>query len=201
MPITPPRLAVLAALLSNARTTFRLVGLFPIYAWMRQLLQGPKPGHDGVLYTTAVTQCTLYGIFQLLENIAVLTDAGVLSKSVTARWNSSGDTARIKLWCYRAWFAGVLCDLVRLGREAQLERSRRANRSAVEGQSEKVREEDLTKDVQWWLELLVPVGWTPLALHCSLEGGLPGFNLLIMGLSGFVAGLPRAAALWRQTAA
>lgn len=165
---------------------------------MRQLLQGPKPGQDAVLYMTALTQCTLYGIFQLLENIAVLQDAGVLAKIATARWNPSGDTARIKLWCYRAWFGGVLCDFVRLGREAQLESSRRAKRTAVQSRAE--QEEDRAKDSKWWSEALVPVGWTPMALHCSLEGGLPGFNLLIMGLSGFTAGLPRIAALWKQTA-
>lgn len=198
--VAPPSLAILAGMIGNARTTLRLVGLLPIYAWMRQLLQGPKPGQDEILWATALAQCTLYGVFQLLENIAVLQDGGVLQKSVTARWNPSGDTARIKLWSYRSWFAGVLCDFVRLAREAQLERSKRARRSYAEAKSIEVREEDAKTDIKWWTELIVPIGWFPLALHCSLEAGLPNFNLGIMGMSGFTAGLSRTAALWAATA-
>lgn len=198
--IAPPSTAVLAALIGNARTTLRLVGLLPIYAWMRTLISGPKPGQDEILWATAFTQCSLYGAFQLLENIAVLQDAGVLSKNITARWNPSGDTARIKLWSYRAWFGGILCDFIRLGREAQLERVKRTNRTDAQVKSIDAREEDARTDIRWWTEMLVPISWFPLALHCSLEAGLPNFNLGIMGMSGFGAGLSKTAALWASTA-
>ena len=56
-------------------TTLRLLGVPPLYAWLRQLLQGPKPGQDRVLYATALTQCTFYLLFQSLENIALLQEA------------------------------------------------------------------------------------------------------------------------------
>ena len=51
----PSHIAALGALLSSCRTTLRLFGLFPLYAWLRQLLAGPKPGQDPVLYATALT--------------------------------------------------------------------------------------------------------------------------------------------------
>jgi hypothetical protein len=162
----------------------------PLYAWLRQLLQGPKQGQDRVLYATALTQCVFYLIFQSFENIALLTDHKVFSSSLTSRWNTSGNTARIYIWSYRAWFAGVVCDFVRLAREAQLATQKRANRVESEKQSVSVLEEDQKADAKWWSE----------ALHCALENGLPGFNLGIMGMSGGIAGLGKFAAMWQATA-
>lgn len=178
----------------------RLFGLFPLYAWLRQLLQGPKPGQDPVLYTTALTQCTLYIAFQFLENVALLTDHKILPASASARWNPSGTTARIYLWSYRAWLGGVLCDFVRLGREAQMERATRAKRSVAESKAIDTKDQDAKTDAKWWSEAIVPVAWLPMALQASLEAGLPGFNLGIMGVSGGLAGLGRTYALWAATA-
>jgi hypothetical protein len=172
----------------------------PLYAWLRQLLQGPKQGQDRVLYATALTQCVFYLIFQSFENIALLTDHKVFSSSLTSRWNTSGNTARIYIWSYRAWFAGVVCDFVRLAREAQLATQKRANRVESEKQGVSVLEEDQKADAKWWSEAVVPAAWFPMALHCALENGLPGFNLGIMGMSGGIAGLGKFAAMWQATA-
>lgn len=164
---------------------------------MRTLLQGPKPGQDGVLYATALTQCTFYILFQGLENIGLLTDQKILSPAATARWNKSGSTATIYLWSYRAWLAGVLCDFVRLGREAQLQSAAKAKRSSTDVS---VTEEDEKADAKWWSELVVPFSWLPVALHASNEGGIPYMNLGIMGACGAMAGLSRTTALWQSTA-
>jgi len=195
----PSHIAALGTMLSTTRTTLRLFGLFPMYAQLRRLMQGPKPGQDQVLYTTAVTQCTLYMAFQFLENVALLTDYKVLPTSYTARYTakSGGTTARIYLWSYRAWLGGVLCDVVRLAREAQLERSKRSKRSQGEVA---VTDEDKQLDAQWWTQLIVPLSWLPMAAHCAKEGGIPGFNLGVMGMSGGVAGLGRISELWAATA-
>ena len=85
----PSPIVALATLLSSARTTLRLLGLPPLYAWMRQLSQGPQKGQDSVLYATAVTQCAFYLIFQSFENIALLTDNKVFSSSLTSLSTSS----------------------------------------------------------------------------------------------------------------
>lgn len=153
-----------------------------------------------MLYATALTQCTFYLLFQSLENIALLTDHKVLSPALTARFNKSGSTARIYIWSYRAWFAGVVCDFVRLGREAQLERAKRAKRPEGEKSGVSVLEEDQKADAKWWAEAVVPASWFPMALHFALENGLPGFNLGVMGMAGGIAGLGRFASLWAATA-
>ncbi|KAK4545245.1 hypothetical protein LTR36_003425 [Oleoguttula mirabilis] len=196
----PSNIAALGSMLSTTRTTLRLFGLLPLYAWLRQLMQGPKPGQDQVLYTTAVTQCLLYISFQFLENVGLLTDNKVLPASYTARWtrSSGGTTAKIYLWSYRAWMGGVVCDIVRLFREAQLERSKRARRAGTTDVS--TREEDEKSDQQWWSQMVVPMSWLPVAVQFSKEGGIPGFNLGIMGACGGLAGLGRTADLWAATA-
>ncbi|RMY64615.1 hypothetical protein D0863_09695 [Hortaea werneckii] len=71
------QLAALGGLLSSTRTTLRLFGLFPLYAWLRQLMQGPKPGDDSVLYSTQLTQCLLAAH----ELVATLAPAGLERES------------------------------------------------------------------------------------------------------------------------
>ena len=193
------RIQALATLFSQTRVTLRLFGLVPMYAWARQLLQGPKPGQDQILYATSVAQCSLYMTFQFLENVALLTDKEVLPARYTQRWTakSGGTTAKVYLWAYRSWFGGVLCDFVRLAREAQLERSKRANRTEKDVTT---READNEVDSKWWNELIVPTAWTPVAVQFSTEGGVSWFNLGIMGACGALAGLGRTASLWAATA-
>ncbi|KAK3717019.1 hypothetical protein LTR37_006074 [Vermiconidia calcicola] len=195
------RIASLAQLFSSTRVTLRLFGLFPMYAWFRQLMQGPKPGQDQILYTTSLTQCSLYMTFQFLENVALLTDHAILPESYTTRWTSgvtSGKkTSKIYLWAYRAWFGGVLCDLVRLAREAQIESNKRSSRGDTDASA---RQADEEVDKKWWSDAVVPLAWTPVAMQFSTEGGLPWFNLGIMGACGGIAGLGKTASLWAQTA-
>lgn len=209
-PITPPvptepsPIAALGSLLSATRTTLRLFGLLPMYAWARQLAQGPKPGQDRVLYVTAVTQCALYIAFQGLENIALLTDSKILPGHLTARWTEKhgGKAAAIYTAAYRAWFLGFSCDFIRLFREAQLERQKRDGRTSLEKSYGSTAKEDAKKDAQWWSEMIVPLAWFPVGWQFSAwnESGFPGFNLGLMGAAGGIAGLGKTKALWDATA-
>jgi hypothetical protein len=201
VPGAPSSVASLATLLSQTRTTLRLFGLFPLYAWMRTLLQGPKEGQDTVLYGIAFTQCAGYIAFQFLENLALLTDNNVVPKSFSARFQGGvSNSPRIYLWSYRAWLVGVSCDFFRLGREAQLTAAKRTGKSTSEKSLAEVKEDVKAQDAKWWNELMVPVAWLPVALHFSKEGGIPGMNLGIMGAGGLIAGLGRTRGLWAQTA-
>lgn len=203
MPVGPSSFAALAAMLGQTRTTLRLFGLVPMYAWARALLAGPKPGQDQILYMTSVTQCALFIAFQFLENVALLTREGVLPKRLTARWTekTGGDVSGIFLAAYRAWLFGLSCDFVRLAREAQLERARRSQRSAA-GKAVSTYEEDKKIDTRWWADLVVPMAWFPIGFQFSnmTEGGFPGWNLGLMGICGAVAGLEKTKALWDATA-
>lgn len=204
VPTEPSPFAALGALLSATRTTLRLFGLIPMYAWARQLAQGPKPGQDQVLYATAVTQCALYIVFQGLENIALLTDSKILPGSLTTRWTAKhgGKSVAIYTTAYRAWFLGFCCDFVRLLREAQLERNKREQRTPQEKSLGSVRKEDEKTDAQWWSQLIIPVAWFPVGFQFAQwnESGFPGFNLGLMGACGAIAGLGKTKALWDVTA-
>lgn len=194
----------LGGMVSSARTTLRLFGLFPMYAWARQLAQGPKPGQDQVLYATAVAQCALYTVFQFCENVALLTESKVLPASLTERWTSKygGKATSIYLTAYRAWLMGFSCDFIRLLREAQLERNKRAQRTSAQKYDLSTRDQDSKTDAKWYSELIIPFAWFPMGWHFAAlnEGGFPGFNLGVMGLSGLVASWSKAVALWESTA-
>jgi hypothetical protein len=201
-----PPIAALAVLISKARTTLRLLGLFPLYAWLRNLSAGPKPDADPVLHRIALLQASSYFVYQALENVSLLADSGVVGPAFIARINrGDSKTARLYLWAYRAWLAGVSCDFLRLGREWQVEGHRRAVRAKMQSEGKAVAEyqddADSQFDKRWWTDLMIAGAWFPMALHFSSStGGLPGWNLGWMGLCGLVAGGGRAKALWAATA-
>ncbi|PSN73832.1 hypothetical protein BS50DRAFT_445504, partial [Corynespora cassiicola Philippines] len=199
-----PSLAAFGALISKARTTLRLFGLFPLYAWLRALLSGPKQGADLVLHRIAVLQASSYFVYQALENVSLLADCGVVPGKVIALINRGDSrTGMVYLWAYRAWLGGVSCDFLRLAREAQIEKQRRATRKQMQTEGKAVaayqEEEDRKVDIKWWTDLVIASAWFPMALNFSSEKGIPGWNLGWMGLCGLVAGSTRASALWEST--
>lgn len=114
------------------------------------------------------------------------------------------------LWACRAWLVGVSCDLLRLVREAVLTQQRRWRRRQVAGRGEdakanveeeqgKVGREEEEEDAKWWGEMIGPLSWLPVAVHYSVEGGLPGMNLGVIGFCGMMAGLGKTRALWTAT--
>ncbi|KAJ4356521.1 uncharacterized protein N0V89_004555 [Didymosphaeria variabile] len=201
-PSAVPPLVALAQLLSKCRTTLRLLGTLPLYAWLRSLMAGPKPGSDVVLHRIAVVQATSYFAYQILENICVLADHGVVPPSFIAKLNRRDPTtARLYTTAYRLWLAGVSCDFLRLAREAQNINAKRAARGQEEKGEVAVREEDERVDRRWWMDAAIAVAWFPMALHFSgVTGGVPGWHLGWMGVCGLVAGGERMRGLWKMTA-
>lgn len=201
-----PPIAALAVLISKARTTLRLFGCFPLYAWLRTLLAGPKPGSDPVLHRIAILQASSYFTYQALENISLLADSGVVGPAFISAINrGDSKTARVYLWAYRAWLGGVSCDFLRLAREWQLESGRRTTRARMQAEGRAIAEyqddEDAKFDKRWWTDAMIASAWFPMALHFSSStGGLPGWNLGWMGLCGLVAGSTRVTQLWASTA-
>lgn len=200
-----PPIAALAMLISKARTTLRLFGLFPLYAWLRTLVTGPKPGADVVLHRLAVLQASSYFTYQALENISLLADSGVVPASFIATINrGDSKTARLYLFAYRCWLGGVSCDFLRLAREWQLESRRRVVRARLQSRGHAVAEyqdgDDAKFDKKWWTDLMIACAWFPMALHFSSgTGGIPGWNLGMMGACGLVAGSTRMRTLWEST--
>ncbi|KAF2465744.1 uncharacterized protein BDR25DRAFT_269830 [Lindgomyces ingoldianus] len=199
-----PPITALAQLVSRARTTLRLFGLFPLYAWLRTLLADRKADTDPVLHRIALLQCLSYIAYQALENISVLADNGILSKNFVALINR-GDptTARIYRLGYTAWLGGISCDFLRLAREAQLESRRRVVRKRMQEEGKAVAEGqeelDMRTDAKWWTDLMICSAWFPIAWQFSSTKGIPGWNSGWMGLCGLVAGSSRVQALWGAT--
>ncbi|KAF2860211.1 hypothetical protein K470DRAFT_270936 [Piedraia hortae CBS 480.64] len=160
------RWTALGSLISQTRATLRLFGLVPLYSWARELARGPAKGQDGVLYLASVVQCALYIVFQALENLAVLADAGVVKLR--------GGTAHIYKKSTQAWAAALVCDLVRLLREAQI------------GKDGK----------RWSRDMISTIAWLPVAVHYSRDSGVPGFNLGVLGACGWLGGVGQTTEMW-----
>lgn len=96
--------AKLGAVVYNARTTLRLFGLLPLYVRARKLMNDSKD-MDKVLWAVSAVQCSLFTIFQFLENVAFLTENGVLSSRGRVGQAGGRVAATYKL-AHRAWFLG-----------------------------------------------------------------------------------------------
>jgi hypothetical protein len=203
IPTGPSNIAALGSSISQTRTLLRCLGLFPMYAWARSLSGGAK-GSDAVLHQIAVVQCAFYTIYQFLESAAFLTDVKVVPATWSSRWTASsgGTTAVIYKWSYRMWMFGIACDFVRMAREAQLTREKRARYTYKEKDDRSVAVADQAADEKFYTDLVVPLAWFPMAFHYSEwnGAGVPGWNLGWMGFSGLVASYTKAKNQWAATA-
>ncbi|KAF5667442.1 hypothetical protein FCIRC_9899 [Fusarium circinatum] len=166
--------ARLGSVVANARLTLRLFGLLPICVRVRKLIRDGN-SMDPVLYIISFIQFAPYATFQLLENIALLTEKGVLMKCGPG-WLFNGAGGRVtNLYrvAHRAWFLGIICDSARLMREAQMF----FTRSHLE--KGEITREEAEKTVQWYYDWIRPLAWLPIGWHLSgwMGDKTPGFNL------------------------
>ena len=188
--------AKLGMVVSHARTTLRLFGLLPIYVRARKLMTD-SAGMDMVLWGIAMVQCSLFATFQFLENVAFLTDNGILSRRAMGQaTNAAGRVARLYRLAHRAWFLGIMCDFARLMREAQIF----FRRQHIDKND--LTEEEAEKAAQWYSDWIRPLAWLPIGWQLSAwtEEGMAGFNNLgLQGIAGVLADLKKTATLWRAT--
>jgi hypothetical protein len=194
-------LHTLATHLTTTRTTLRLTALLPLYTALRNLLKSPP--HDPILHALTLTQTISYVGFQVLENIAHLTDLRILPPSSLFRTNSApgkfpvgADTSRIWLLSCRLWLLGVSLDFPLLFRRAQLEVLRRQPTSS--GHRKVASDEVEVWDRKWWRELFVAGCWWPLCLHWSVDGGVAGVGDGVIGLLGGLAGWEGLMGMWEE---
>ncbi|KAK2745388.1 hypothetical protein FQN57_003731 [Myotisia sp. PD_48] len=191
-PDTPPKpyLLALASLVSEIRTTLRLFGLLPLWAWGSATYKSPPT--DPVLRTVAYTQVTACVLYQILENVAFLTSKGVLSKRVVEKL---GALSKWSLWSIRAWLVHILLEFVRISREKQLARRKE---SGTEKSEESVKAQHSQRVRQWRKSLVNNVSWLPLCLHWSFEQGI-GFPSSLVGIFSLSAGGWGIYDLWNAT--
>ncbi|KAI0144949.1 hypothetical protein BJ166DRAFT_597011 [Pestalotiopsis sp. NC0098] len=209
--------AKLGSVLSNTRATLRLVGLLPIYVKVRKLLADKD--NDAVLRAIGLVQCAFFGTYQALENIAFLTDHGILShKHGHSRWTHGGPNTSITAAtmamaaagpsgmslrvaglykiAHRAWFLGIMCDFARLMREAQIF----FRRNHLE--KEDITPEEAERAAHWYYDWIRPLAWLPIGWQLSAwseQHEYKALNLGFQGIAGVLADLKQTASLWHAT--
>ncbi|EGD97488.1 hypothetical protein TESG_04896 [Trichophyton tonsurans CBS 112818] len=201
-----PHLLALASLVSETRTSLRLLGLLPLWAWGSSTYKSPPA--DPVLRAIAYGQVLACVLFQLLENVAFLASKGVLSKRAVERW---GSLSKWSIWSVRAWLVHVLLEFVRLARENQIAAAAEGQKSqasakkdigeAEKGVREKTKEEavKMAANVKAWRKSMVNnLAWLPLCLHWSVDGGI-GVPASLVGVLSLTAGAWGIHDLWLST--
>lgn len=187
------RLQAFADLIATTRTNLRLLGLFTLYAWLRQLMSEGCQCQPIAVYAATLAQCAAFIVFQSMESLAFLVDKGVLPLTLVARWGK--DVASVYRMAYRAWLAAIVCGLVRIGAELSL---RSQSLQSTLDTSQKCAQQRAVNWHEKIRNLCATVGWMPVATHCSLENGLPCFNTGLLGVCGLVADFNALQSLWNE---
>ena len=183
---TQQSVKALAGLIDDFRVFTRLWGLLRIWAWATSLWRSPPK--DWVIRTVLWTQVSANVVFQYLENCAYLASKGVLglSDKKIARWYT---------WSARLWATHVLLELVRLAREAALQRDHMPLEERAEKEQKIQKTQIATK---WWRDVYVNAAWMPLTIHWSMQEGFAGEG--VIAAIGLVPGLLGLREAWRATA-
>lgn len=183
-------LSAMGGLVSDLRRTLRLIGLIPLYLRLKSVLSSSASyDNDPVLRRILVAQCSAFLVYQAIENIYHLHVKGITPASIV---NRNGGLATWIAWSCRAWAFAVLCDLVRLWRQAQNSKMEKAGKMADE-------EQILRR--KWWRELITSALWLPVATHSSFyPEGIACMNPGRVALAGLLASLNSLINQWEAAA-
>jgi hypothetical protein len=164
--------------------------MIPLYLLAKTLIaQRNDPSKDKLLYRISVIKCAGFIGFQATENILHLTNKGVLSPHHIA---TRGGAQKWMLWACRSWLLAVSSDIFRLWRENTLLNERKKSGGVSTSEQEEI-------DRKWYADLTTTLSWLPIAVHYSVEGGLPGMNLGVVGFCGVMAGINNFRNAWAAT--
>ncbi|KXX78967.1 hypothetical protein MMYC01_204729 [Madurella mycetomatis] len=190
------RLSSLSSLLSEARMIMRLWALLGMYFWARGLLRRtflrqPPPAASATekntpaapssrpgLAETALelTRLALCVTFQSLENVAYLSQRGVLSLTPAQQ-------VRAYRWSARLWAGYVGIELGRL---------------AAERFGPAAKSQSAAQRAEWTKKTVRQLAWAPLTLHWGSEKGL--VSDMTVGLLASIPGVIQMRDLWASTA-
>jgi len=162
--------------------------LIPMYIAARNLLKNPPK--DQYIRLLRQVQMANYIIFQVLENIWFLGNKGLISATTL---NKFGGAMKLLMYSCRPWLIAIVCDFLRLAREAQL-----ANESKQTGEKQSTAQEEEKINEKWYSDLFVSMSWFPMAVHYSVPQGI-GLNTGLVGLSGVLAGSGNLQKMWAAT--
>lgn len=148
--------------------------------------------------------------FQVLENVAVLAEKGVLRKG----WDGAAGRIRRKklgLWSSRAWMLHVGLEIGRLVRLWGMSEGKEESGKEDEGDGKgaalksqigdevviEAKKEKNTGEEKWWRDVLVNAAYAPITMHWSVEDGILAEPFLAaLGLVAAGSGFRQA---WRET--
>jgi hypothetical protein len=193
-----PSIKELTSTIDDHRIFIRLWGLLGLYTWARALSSTPISANIGTAPTRkerflrilAWSQIASLVLFQVLENAAYLARKGVL----TGPWWADGRReARWWMWSCRGWGMFVALELLRLAIQRYPPSQEKEDGARVLADGEKEGKlllearEKARRERQWdWRRDLVSnIGYMPLTVHYSVEGGLlPDWAFGILGVAG-----------------
>lgn len=195
----PSRFLALASLASQTRYNLRLFGLLPLWIWGSNTLKSPPA--DPIIHALTVLQVISNVIYQLLENVAYLSEKGVISKRFVDKY---GGAKKWYLWSTRGWLGHIFLQFFVLWRQSVLRKRRlaalRRAAGSVKAQTDPDQNEELRLEIRAWRKSLVNNAcWAPLCLHWSLENGI-GIPANLTGLISLSAVAWAVRDLWDATA-
>lgn len=224
LPTGPSSLKALYATLEDHRIVSRLFGLIPLYTTAVEAWR--KPHRDPAVKALLYASLAAGTVFQVLENVAVLTRRGVLR----------GEGARRRegwLWVLanRVWLAQLGLEILRLARVRQLRFREELGAERVMGEEKaggnegqgvddgvadgvaestqqlmelstkrlvRVQSEELEK--RWWREMYLTALSFPLAIHWSFIDGMSPVSEALFAGCGMVAGVIGLQDAWEEAA-
>ncbi|KZV94728.1 hypothetical protein EXIGLDRAFT_736469 [Exidia glandulosa HHB12029] len=194
-------LQALSSSIGDARMLWRIWGILPIFQWMIALEKSHPPTR--ALLTIERLQGWSMVAYYPLEHIYFLASHRMLPWKISSRTLN-----KISLWSCRFWAVYVLLQFAHLREDLKLiKMGERALRAQEKGKSLAIKEDDgatpsaleLAKRKRAvWNETVVNLGYLPLTLHWSLEGGLLA-NESLVAFFGLVAGLASFRGGWEAT--
>ncbi|BGP56487.1 hypothetical protein JCM8202v2_004107 [Rhodotorula sphaerocarpa] len=200
------RIEKLRATISDARTLYRLFGIFPIISWAKSLNDPATQPKDKQQLLFNKIQAWSMLLYYPLEHCYYLAGKGVFNLSPARIGN-------IAVWSCRFWAVYVVMQVLHIRRSFQLlaeERTRVVRAARERVRTDSATSEDLQREKADLQRLAaqekslkndcwVQAGYLPLTAHWSIPGGVLPNNAWV-GICGTVAAAAGLRGVWRRTA-
>ncbi|TCD63337.1 hypothetical protein EIP91_005656 [Steccherinum ochraceum] len=206
-------LSKLGSLLSDARMLSNIWGMLPIIQWLTSLERNPPPTRR--LHTIERLQGWSMLCYYPLEHVYYLLSHSIIPSQISRPSLSSFlssstlepkdntinlDAGAISRLSVRFWTLYVLLQFAHLREDGKLLKQRERALGKSKATTAQAEKEELRK--RWdalWGQVVVNLGYAPLTLHWSLEGGLFK-NDVWVGVFGLIAALASWRNGWKATA-
>ncbi|KJA14516.1 hypothetical protein HYPSUDRAFT_150319 [Hypholoma sublateritium FD-334 SS-4] len=196
-----------SSFIGDSRTLWRIWGLLPIFQWLISLERSP-PATRKLLTIERLQGWSMLAYYPL-EHLYYLGAHGIIPAAVTSPFSlfSAKKTKlslnfnKIALWSTRFWAAYVFLHFAHLVEDRKLLKLRHTSmrKAKASGLSVEEKEEMNQRWDAFWSEVVINMGYLPLTIHWSMEGGLFR-NETWVAVFGLVAAVASFRTGWKATA-